>query len=905
MRTGAEIRQDFITYFKEQQHSVVPSSSLVPAKDPSLLFTNSGMVQFKDVFLGTDKRNYTRAVDSQKCMRVAGKHNDLDDVGRDGTHHTFFEMLGNWSFGDYYKPEAIEMAWRLLTEVWQILPDNLYVTVFKDEHGTIETDEEAASSWIAQPGFKQSHLYYRGRHDNFWEMAETGPCGPCSEIHVDLNPSKTAVTNDMLDTDRFVELWNLVFIQYNRVSADTLDFLPTAHVDTGMGLERLAAVLQGVPSTYHTDLLWPTITATQKLAKHSDDERDAYLTPYRVIADHVRAATFLVGDGVLPGNTNRNYVCRMIIRRASRFAAEIGLNEPCLSTIAETVIKTYKHAYPELEEHSRTINNTIHDEETSFHKTISSGLSYLDSIIATATSENRKIVTGTEAFELYATYGLPVEITKDYCEKQGINVNQLDFNQAMNAHREASKTISSTDNLTNPNSEIFLELLNSLQNDKQLDSQGVEHLPYGPDILTTKLLAIVSEDGQILEQVHSGQTIGVILSSTPFYMESGGQSSDRGIIHSLDNNWQINIENVYRPIAGLIVHLGTVHTGYPNAGVNCNVSVNQLERTAIKRNHTGTHILHRELRNLLGEHARQAGSSVTPDRIRFDFTHNKPLTKNQLTQLTEQVNMIIMQNHHIHIDHSGYDEAIARGATALFGEKYGDIVRTVQIGDDENTYSIELCGGTHVQQTGELGLFIVTSESSISSNTRRIEAITGNTALKHVDNSLKILHNTAKTLQSEINEIPNKIKQVQTDYSEVLSNSKTLEIKLIQHQLDKKLDTTTLIDNIPVLITDVITTDTKLLRNITDWYIERNPNGIIVLAATTNSNVHIIVRVSNSLTSRGINAGDIVSTISHIVDGKGGGNPTLGQGGGNNPHKLNEALLEASEIIKRTLSEYI
>ena len=307
----------------------------------------------------------------------------------------------------------------------------------------------------------------------------------------------------------------------------------------------------------------------------------------------------------------------------------------------------------------------------------------------------------------------------------------------------------------------------------------------------------------------------------------------------------------------------------------------------------------------MGEHARQAGSSVTPDRIRFDFTHNKPLTKNQLTQLTEQVNMIIMQNHHIHIDHSGYDEAITRGATALFGEKYGDIVRTVQIGDDENTYSIELCGGTHVQQTGELGLFIVTSESSISSNTRRIEAITGNTALKHVDNSLKILHNTAKTLQSEINEIPNKIKQFQTDYSEVLSNSKTLEIKLIQHQLDKKLDTTTLIDNIPVLITDVITTDTKLLRNITDWYIERNPNGIIILAATTNSNVHIIVRVSNSLTSRGINAGDIVSTISHIVDGKGGGNPTLGQGGGNNPHKLNEALLEASEIIKRTLSEYI
>ncbi|MBH28286.1 MAG: alanine--tRNA ligase, partial [Chloroflexi bacterium] len=417
MRTGSEIRQDFITYFKKQQHTVVPSSSLVPAKDPSLLFTNSGMVQFKDVFLGTDKRNYTRAVDSQKCMRVAGKHNDLDDVGRDGTHHTFFEMLGNWSFGDYYKQEAIAMAWRLLTEVWQIPPDNLYVTVFQDEQGTIDTDEEAASSWVSQPGFKQSHLFYRGRHDNFWEMAETGPCGPCTEIHVDLNPSQTTVSNDMLDTDRFVELWNLVFIQYNRLSVDKIDFLPTAHVDTGMGLERITAVLQEVPSTYHTDLIWPTILTTQKLAKHSDDERDSYFTPYRVIADHVRAATFLIGDGVVPGNTNRNYVCRMIIRRASRFAAEIGLNEPCLSTISETVIKTYKHAYPDLDEHSRTINDTIYDEETSFHKTINSGLSYLDNIIETATSENRKIVTGPEAFELYATYGLPVEITKDYCEK--------------------------------------------------------------------------------------------------------------------------------------------------------------------------------------------------------------------------------------------------------------------------------------------------------------------------------------------------------------------------------------------------------------------------------------------------------------------------------------------------------
>ena len=645
--------------------------------------------------------------------------------------------------------------------------------------------------------------------------------------------------------------------------------------------------------------------ATQTLAKHSDNERDTYLTPYRVIADHIRAATFLVGDGVVPGNTNRNYVCRMIIRRASRFAAEIGLNKPCLSTISDTVIETYKNAYPELKEHSGTIKDTIHDEETSFHKTINSGLSYLDSIIETATSENRKIVTGTEAFELYATYGLPVEITKDYWEKQGFDVNQVDFRQAMNIHREASKTTSSTTNLIDPNSEIFLDLLTRLQDDNHLTSQGVEHSPYGPRTLTTKLLALVSEDGQILTQVQPGQSIGAILSSTPLYMESGGQASDKGIIQSTDNNWEIYIDNVYRPIAGLIVHLGTVHKGSPSSGVDCTVSVDLLERSSITRNHTGTHILHRELRNLLGEHARQAGSSVTPDRIRFDFTHNKPLTNEQLDQLTAKANMIIMENHEIHIEYESYSEAISRGATALFGEKYGDVVRTVQIGDDDNTYSIELCGGTHVQRTGDLGLFLVTSESSISSNTRRIEAITGKTALTYVNHSLNILNSTSKTLQSEIDDIPDKIKQIQVDYNQSLSKSETLELELIQHQLDKKLDATKHINNIPVLITDVTTTNIKLLRDMTDWYIKHNPNGIIILAATTKSRVNLIVRVSKTLVGRGLNAGNIVSTISHIVDGKGGGNPTLGQGGGNNLHKLNEALLEASEIIKRSLSEHI
>jgi alanyl-tRNA synthetase len=904
MRTGAEIRQDFITYFKEHQHTVVPSSSLVPAKDPSLLFTNSGMVQFKDIFLGTDQRRYTRAVNAQKCMRVAGKHNDLDDVGRDGTHHTFFEMLGNWSFGDYYKQEAIEMAWDLLTEVWKIPPDNLYVTVFKDELGNIDSDEEAVTAWLAQPGFENSHLFYRGRHDNFWEMADTGPCGPCSEIHVDLDPGKGQVSNDALNTDRFVELWNLVFIQYNRVSQDTLDFLPTSHVDTGMGLERITAILQGVPSTYHTDLLWPTIMTTQALAKHSDDERDKHFTPYRVIADHVRAATFLVADGVVPGNTNRNYVCRMIIRRASRFASEIGLNEPSLSAISEKVIETYKHAYPELEEHSNTINSTLYDEETSFYKTIHSGISHLNTMIENASSGKRNTLTGTEAFDLYATYGLPVEITKDYCDKHGFDVDQADFRKAMKAHREASKTTSTSDSMISPHSETYLKLLQILQDENHLAPSGVEHSPYGPNPSTGKLLALVSDNGTILKQVSPGQSIGAILSNTSFYMESGGQASDKGEIQSIDTKWQINVESVHRPISGLIVHLGVVSTGLPRAGDTCIASVNAAERLSTMRNHTATHILHRELRNLLGEHARQAGSSVTPDRIRFDFTHNKPLTEQELDQLTSTVNLVIMNNHTIHIKHESYDEAILRGATALFGEKYGDIVRTVQVGDDDDRYSLELCGGTHVHQTGEIGSFIVTSETSISSNTRRIEAITGQASQYYIRHSFTILSTMSTNLQSDIDALPDKIVQIQADYAQSLSACNKLELQLVQHQLTQKLDTIKYIENLPVLITKITTTNVKLLRDVTDWYMERNPTGIIVIGSVTDSSVSLIVRLSKTLVERGLNAGSIVSTISTTVNGKGGGNPTLGQGGGSNPQRLNEALSEASDLIKQILSEH-
>jgi alanyl-tRNA synthetase len=551
--SGAEIRQTYIDFFVEHGHTAVPSSSLVPGGDATLLFTNSGMVQFKDVFLGTDKRPYTRAVDSQKCMRVAGKHNDLDDVGRDDTHHTFFEMLGNWSFGDYYKKEAIAWAWQLLTEVWGLDKNRLYATVFKDDSaaypagkGDIPTDEEAATNWLKQPGFGSDHLFYMDRKDNFWEMAETGPCGPCSEMHFDLRPDEGKVTPETLDTDRFVELWNLVFIQYNRLSPTQLDPLPAKHVDTGMGFERIVSILQGVDSNYKTDLFAKSLDVLRSLTGHTEKEMLADFTPYRVVCDHVRTASFLIADGVVPGNVSRNYVTRMIIRRGARFGTKIGLHEPFLAKVAEAVIDTYGDFYPELTKSRGAILDNLTREEIRFARTVETGTAHLENLLSELRASNDRaersskrseersrsvVLDGRRAFDLYATYGLPFEISRDIAREQGLEVDQAGFNAAKDEHSKASGGGKAIGKMGGEDAEFFAGILKDLQKKKKLGEHGVEYDPYTSPRVEGEVLALIS-NGQSVNSVSFGDQVEVILPKTGFYIESGGQVSDTGYIRS-------------------------------------------------------------------------------------------------------------------------------------------------------------------------------------------------------------------------------------------------------------------------------------------------------------------------------------------------------------------------------------
>ena len=903
MLTATQIRRDFLAFFHERDHTVVPSSSLVPQNDPSLLFTNSGMVQFKDVFLGTDKRKYSRAVDAQKCIRVAGKHNDLDDVGRDDTHHTFFEMLGNWSFGDYYKEEAITWAWQLLTEVWGLQPDQLYATVFKDEKGEIETDKIAAASWSQQPYFLDGHLFFSGRKDNFWEMADTGPCGPCSEIHIDLKPNSGPVTLETLDTPRFVELWNLVFIQYDRRSPSRLDPLPSSHVDTGMGLERLASILQNVDSNYKTDLLLPLIESIQALTGHSHNTIGRNFTPYRVIADHARAAAFLIADGVMPGNTGRNYVCRMIIRRASRFGTEIGLDQPFIAEIANTAIATYADHYKELALRSDSISNTLTQEEVRFRQTIDNGLHKLSNIISTAKTEGRTDLTGPETFDLYATYGLPLEITRDVARKDHLGVDHAQYEHALELHRLAS-SVAATAAALDPNLADRYRLIHQhLLDTHGLPSTGVDHDPHSSLAHTAPLLAAVSPDGSEISHIASGDTVSLIVPSSPFYLEGGGQVTDTGTIVAYDNSWEFNVTAVTRPLAGLLLHHGRIIRGTPTIGDQCTTTVDSNNRTAIMRNHTATHLLHQELRNLLGDQVHQAGSLVDINRLRFDFSSNTPLTHAQISALSRSVNSAILAGYPITIGHEDYNQAIDRGATALFGEKYGDIVRTVQIGPHQSPYSLELCGGTHVTNTSHIGSFIVTHEGSISAGNRRIEAITGFAAIDYFQNSLKILSSTSAQLNAPIDQIPEKITQLLDSQAATVSANIKAQETIARHHLDEALALVTDIQGVPFLAAKVNITDRSILRKMTDWYLQKYPGGVVILASTQENHVSLIARVSSDLTPRGLHAGNLVSIVAKKVDGSGGGKPTLGQGGGKSPEYLHDALIAAKNETSNILLE--
>jgi alanyl-tRNA synthetase len=911
--SGNEIRQTFIDFFVEHGHTAVPSMSLVPGGDATLLFTNSGMVQFKDVFLGTDKRPYTRAVDSQKCMRVAGKHNDLDDVGRDDTHHTFFEMLGNWSFGDYYKKEAIAWSWQLLTDVWGLPKDKLYATCFEDDQGNIPRDDEAANIWKEQPGFDPSHVLFFGRNENLWQMAETGPCGPCSEIHLDRGeefdnlrdkPHRCGVNGECT---RFLELWNNVFIQYNLFDDGHLEPLPAKHVDTGMGFERLVSVLQGVDSNYKTDLFTASLDVLRSLTGHSQEQMYADFTPYRVICDHARAAAFLIADGVVPGNAGRNYVTRMIIRRAARFGTKIGLHEPFLAKVAEAVIAQYGDFYPELAKNRGAILDNLTREEIRFARTIESGTAHLENLLTELRASHQTTLDGRRAFDLYATYGLPLEISRDIAREHGMDVDEEGFKIAREEHSLASGGGKAMGKTGGEDAEFFAGILKDLQKNKKLGEHGVDYDPYTSPRVVGEVLALIT-NGQPVESVSFGDQVQVILPRTGFYIESGGQVDDTGYIRAEPDGeaWEIEVTSMRRPSAGVIVHVGEVISGQPKVGDLAIAEVDMQRRHDIMRNHTATHLLHAALHQVLGEHARQAGSLVAPDRLRFDFNHPEAMTPEQIERVEQIVNDAVAADMEVIPKLKAREDAIAEGAMALFGEKYGETVRTITILPPSNMasleetetavhplavmeklpkYSYELCGGTHLDHTSDVGAFLVVSEGSAAAGVRRIEAVTGRGAYQLIAHRFKLLKQVATLLKSSVEEVPFKIESLQDEVSDLKKELSSLRASQALSNFNQQLSSVQTVNDVNVMAMDVPGSNADTLRMLADKFREKYPkNGVAVLT----SGPMVISVVTEDLVKRGLKAGDIITSMG----GRGGGRPNMAQG------SLPD-LLESREALER------
>jgi alanyl-tRNA synthetase len=905
--TGAEIRQTFIDFFVEHKHTFVPSASLVPGGDATLLFTNAGMVQFKDVFLGTDKRPYTRAVDSQKVLRVAGKHNDLDEVGRDDSHHTFFEMLGNWSFGDYYKQEAITWAWQLLTQVWGLPGESLYATCFKDDKGNIPTDDEAADIWKQQPGMQPAHVLFFGRKENFWEMAETGPCGPCSEIHMDRGeefdnlrgkPHRCGVNGECT---RYLELWNNVFIQYNRIDKDTLEPLPAKHVDTGMGFERIVSVLQGVDSNYKIDLFQGALDSVRALTGDSPEKMFANFTPYRVIADHARAAAFLIADGVVPGNVGRNYVCRMIIRRAARFGTKLDLHDPFLANVAEAIILAYGDFYPELVKSREVILDNLRREEVRFARTVESGTAYLQGMLDALKQSGQKSLDGRKAFDLYATYGLPFEIARDISREQDLEVDEAGFRTAMDEHRLASGGGKAMGRMGGEDAEFYAGIRKGLQKDGRLGKDGVEYNPYEWLQVEGPLLALAA-DGQLLNETGAGDRVEVLLPKTGFYVESGGQVSDTGTIRASDGSWEIEITEMRKPSAGVIVHVGELVFGHPKTGDLAIAAVDVARRHDIRRNHTATHLLHAALHQVLGQKAVQAGSLVAPDHFRFDFNHPEAMTPEQVEQVEKLVNAAVAADYAVTSVSKSRQQAINEGAMALFGEKYGDVVRTITIGDPQHRHSYELCGGTHLERTSDVGAFLIVSESSAAASVRRIEAVTGRGSYELVARRFKLLKQAAGVLKSAVEEVPQKAEQIQEELAATRKQVAGLKTDLAMKLFSTQLSAADNIKGVHLIAMELPGLDKETLGQLADTFREKYPDhGICVIATFSAGQVIVMAAVTQDLIKQGIKAGDLVGHLSRQLGAGGGGAPHLAFGGGRDAEKIPAALAGVSAWVEGKL----
>jgi alanyl-tRNA synthetase len=877
MITGNEIRKSFLDYFVKQGHTVVRSSSLVPDKDPTLLFTNAGMVQFKNVFLGQERLPYVRATSSQKCLRISGKHNDLEAVGRDTYHHTFFEMLGNWSFGDYYKAEAIQWAWELLTKEWGLPRDKLWATVYLD-------DDEAAQLWAKISGLPAERIKRFGEKENFWEMGETGPCGPCSEIHLDRGP----VACDMKgqpghicqvngDCARYIELWNLVFIQYNRDQDRTLSELPAKHVDTGMGLERITAVLQNVLSNYDIDFMRALTATTEKLTGKKYGVDPVTDISFRVIDDHARAVSFLIADGVMPSNEGRGYVLRRLLRRAARHGRLIGLSNPFLHEVATTVAAVMGDAYPELRSQEQRIREVIRGEEERFGETLEKGLVLLENATSNLKQDKKTVLPGDVAFRLYDTYGFPLDLTEDILRADKMSVEQAGFEKLMEEQRTRGRDARET---TSMDAKIQLDRPVSFIGYDRLDGES-------------NILAIYG-DGNGKPEAVEGEEVDVITAETPFYGESGGQVGDRGTIKTARGDI-MEVTDAQHPTPQLTVHRGRVTKGRIQVGDQVHLTVDAKFRRRTALNHSATHILHAVLRRELGDHVRQAGSLVSPERLRFDFNHTGAIPEEKLTAIEAHVNRHIREDAGVSVQESSYEEAIRHGALAFFGDKYGDRVRVVEIGD----FSTELCGGTHIQRSGEIGIFKLPFEGGVAAGVRRVEAFTGEGALDLIRSYEQKLKEIGDLVRGSADDAVEKVKKLLDRQKELEREIQKLRGQFEKDQIPELLAKKQSVDGTNVLVSQVDGVDAKQLRDMVDQLKDRLGSGVVVLASAGESNVNLVASVSADLTRR-YHAGNIIKELARMVGGGGGGRPDFAQAGGKEPAKIDVALKRAEELIRES-----
>jgi alanyl-tRNA synthetase len=873
--TSDEIRRAFLNFFEKRGHRVVRSSSLVPPNDPTLLFTNAGMVQFKKVFLAEETRDYKRATTSQKCVRAGGKHNDLEIVGKTARHHTFFEMLGNFSFGDYFKKEAIEMGWDLLIRQWGLPAEKMWVTIYLD-------DDESFHLW-RRIGVTGERIVRLGEKDNFWAMGDTGPCGPCSEIVIDQGKGVGCGRPDCrvgCDCDRFLELWNLVFMQYNRNSEGQLQPLAKPCIDTGMGLERISAVLQGVKSNYETDLFSPLFKEIERISSISYGQEDGTDTSLRVIADHSRAATFLISDGVLPSNEGRGYVLRRIMRRAMRHGKILGIDGPFLYRTSSSVVDLMKEAYPELRETEAFISKVIKNEEERFSETLDSGLNILRGELETLQKDGKTILSGEVAFRLYDTYGFPLDLTVEILQERGMSFDEEGFRVQMEEQKLKSKQ-SWQGMGEGKTKEPF----------RRLASEGMKTAFVGYEEVQTesKILKLIKGD-EIVPVAREGDEIEVLTEKTPFYGEAGGQVGDRGVI--FQEEFSLEVENTIKPMEDLIIHQAKVKRGGVKEGMSAVLRVDGGRRKALALNHTATHVLQAVLREVLGDHVHQAGSLVTPDRLRFDFTHFAPLEKEELERAETLVNQKIRENLKLETKIMNIEEAFQTGAMALFGEKYGEKVRVVMISD----FSMELCGGTHSSRTGDIGLFKIVSESGVAAGVRRIEALTGEGAYQYIKNEEKELWEIASYLKAVPGELSLKIERFLERQKELERELSSFYSRLSSQELSNLLPSVREIKGVKILSAKVDGQDIKRMREFIDQLKGKIGSGIILLGAQSENKVSLLMGVTSDLTHR-YNANELIKKIAVHIGGTGGGRPDFAQAGGTDSKKLDEALKAIEDLV--------